>query len=431
MKQIKQRQQRLLKMIGEQGLAVLWAADLQFRNTDTEHPFRQDSHFSYMTEFPESDAVVVFAPQYKEGEVLLFCQPKNPNIECWNGEIIGPDKAVQTYGFDAAFELSELSQKLPEIMANRTWVYADIDQRDKAHTAVMQSIQQVRKKSRLGIEAPQGICFLTPMLSELRLIKDAEEIGRMKQAAHITVEAHKKAMLAAQHSHYEYEVQAVLEQTFKHMGAQRNAFNSIVAAGANACVLHYVQNNAALNEDSIMLIDAGAEYQGYASDVTTAFPTRGQFSGPQKAVYELVLSTHRAALNAVKVGSDWQQVHQLTCKNLTEGLIALDILQGDCDTLVEQEAYKPWFMHRTGHWLGRDVHDVGSYQVNGQWRKFKSGMALTIEPGLYFTPSPELDEKWWGIGVRIEDSVIITDSGHDNLTADIPRTVADIEAFLR
>ena len=430
-KQHANRRNHLLKTIGNENIAIIWSGEKKSRNEDVYFPFRQDSDFDYLTGFSESSAVLVLAPNCEKGESLLFCQPRNPIIECWDGEIIGPERVKSEYLIDNAFDIAMLPEMLPDLMANRQGIVVDFDGSSKRYKLIMDSISKVGSKARLGVESPTNIQFLRPLLSEMRLIKNAEEIESMQHAADITVAAHKVAMLAAQTMQWEYQVQAVLEGKMRSMGASNTAFLSIVASGNNACVLHYVDNNAQLDPTKLMLIDAGAEIQGYASDVTTAFPLNGEFTGEQRAIYEVVHDAHKKALSALNLEGSWQDIHELTCSNLTQGLIDLGVLQGSRDRLLEEEAYKPWFMHRTGHWIGRDVHDVGTYRKQGEWRKFKPGMALTIEPGLYFPKSKDIHERWWGIGVRIEDSVVITEEGHLNLTEDIPRSIEDIEMFLK
>ncbi len=423
------RRKRLLHSIGSSGVALFWSGSITSRNRDTVYPFRPHSDFSYLTGFPEADSVAVFAPNYAEGEYILFCRPPDEQTAIWDGALIGIEGACANYGADKAYPLHELADRLVEICAGRLWIHADIEESVSRYDLVMGVIIQLRKKARLGIEAPMGVCFASPLLAEQRLIKSANELECMRTAGQITVAAHKHAMRIAQHSDYEYEVQAELELVMRSQGVQHFAFNSIVASGSNGCVLHYEQNNGPVTRNQMMVIDAGAEWQGYAADVTTTFPV-GTWSGEQRVVYEATLEAHRLSCNAVRVGQTWEGVHNIACKSLTQSLIDMGLIKDSLQAALEQSLYQPWFMHRTGHWLGRDVHDVGDYRQANKWREFVAGMCLTIEPGLYIRPQQGVDARWWNIGVRIEDSVCVTENGFENLTAGIPRTIKEIQQHL-
>lgn len=425
------RRARLLQLLGEGSIAILPAAPQTIRNRDVEHVYRPDSDFYYLTGFPEPEAVVVLIPGRKQGQCVLFCRERDPLMETWNGRRAGLDGAVERHGIDDAFPISDIDEILPGLMENRERVFysmgthADLDQR------MIEWLKQVRKKSRAGIHAPGEFVSLDHLLHEMRLFKSRAEIDAMKKAARISAAAHCRAMQSCKPGMMEYQIEAAIVHHFMDNGCRHAAYPSIVGGGANGCILHYTENNAELKDGELLLIDAGAEYDSYAADITRTFPINGTFSEAQKALYEVVLAAQYAAIDAVKPGNHWNDPHDAAIKALTKGLIKLGILKGTLAKLVKEEAYRPYYMHRTGHWLGMDVHDVGDYKLDGQWRLLEPGMVMTVEPGLYIPAgSKGVLKKWWDIGIRIEDDVLVTRTGHEVLTSGVPKEVDEIEALM-
>lgn len=422
-----QRRARLLSKI-ETGVVIVPAAHEARRSHDTEYPFRQDSDFQYLTGFPEPDAIAVLRP----GEAkpfVLFVRPRDREREIWTGFRHGPEGAVEKFGADEAFPLTDWPAKLPELLQGGAPVYMQLGADRELEMQVIGAIEDLRKKGRTGVEAPAGVLDPRPLLAEMRLIKTPDELPLLERAAEITVRGHVAAMRETRPDLFEYQVQARIEYEFRRLGASAPGYGTIVAGGANATVLHYVENTAALRDGDLLLIDAGAEYQGYTGDVTRTFPVGRAFTGRAKSVYELVLAANVAAVEAVKPGATLEGIHDLACRVLTQGLVDLGVLEGSVDGLMETKAYRPYYMHRTSHWLGLDVHDVGAYTSGGAPRPLEAGMVLTIEPGLYFhgdTPAPA---ELHGIGVRIEDDVLVTLKGHRNLTAGAPKSVPEIETL--
>ncbi|MGB1556868.1 MAG: aminopeptidase P N-terminal domain-containing protein [Oceanococcaceae bacterium] len=424
------RRARLAEAIGPQGVAVVFAAHECTRSRDTHFPFRQDSDFHYLSGFPEPDAVLVIAPGRAEGECVLFVRPKDREREIWDGYRAGPEGAVRDYQADQAFNLDDIGRRMPELLANREAVYHTMGLAPAHDAQLLEWLNGVRAQARNGVAAPTQITGLDAVLHPLRQIKSPDEVAMMRHAAEVSAAAHCRAMRASAPGVREYQLEAHIHHEFA-MAGMAPAYGSIVGGGANACVLHYVENAAELQAGTLCLIDAGAEYQGYAADITRTFPVDGRFSEAQKEVYEVVLQAQLAAIEAVQVGADWLAPHRAATRVLTEGLVALGALQGEVDALIEEGAQTAFFMHKTGHWIGLDVHDVGSYRENGNWRKLEAGHALTIEPGLYFAPdNPLTPARYAGIGIRIEDDVVVTNDGPDVLTAGVPKTIADIEALM-
>ncbi|AGA32745.1 Xaa-Pro aminopeptidase [Thioalkalivibrio nitratireducens DSM 14787] len=421
------RRQRLMRALGDQAIAVIPAATERLRNRDVEYAFRQDSDFLYLTGFPEPEAIAVLVPGREAGEYVLFCRDRDPDMETWNGRRAGPDGAVSGYGADCAFPIGDVDEILPGLMENRITLCAPFGHSEALDQRLFGWVNQVRAKVRAGVRAPREFVALEHHLHEQRLFKQASEIRMMRHAADISSGAHVRAMQACRPGMAEYEVEAELLHEFRRHGAEP-AYHSIVGGGENGCILHYVENRSTLRDGNLLLIDAGCEYQGYASDITRTFPVSGQFTSAQREVYELVLEAQAAAIAKAVPGNHWNDPHDAAVGVLTRGLKALGVLKGRPADLIRKEAYKPYYMHRTGHWLGLDVHDVGDYRIGEAWRLLEPGMVLTVEPGLYFGPRASAPKRFRGIGIRIEDDVAITRSGHEVLSADCPKTVAAVEA---
>ncbi len=425
------RRKILRERIGRDAVAIVLAAPERLRSRDTHHPYRQDSDFYYLTGFPEPEAVAVFAPGRDAGEYLLFCRPRDPAREIWDGRRAGPEGAVRDYGADQAFTIAELGQVLPELLGSRRQVYYTLGSRKSFDRRLAVWLNALRAQSRRGVNAPPELIALDALLHELRLIKSSEELELMRRAAGISAQAHRRAMQSCRPGRYEYQLAAEIRHEFEVNGATP-AYGSIVGGGANACILHYIENSAPLRQDDLVLVDAGAEYRNYCADITRTYPVSGRFAGAQRELYEVVLGAQAAAIGEIRAGRHWNQPHEAAVRTLTEGLVALGLLRGETKELVETEAYKRFYMHSTGHWLGMDVHDVGAYKLNGQWRDLQAGMVLTVEPGLYVAPdAQDVDERFRAIGIRIEDDVHVTAGEPEILTAAAPKAVADIEALMR
>jgi len=427
------RRARLLEALGE-GVLILQTAPEAIRNRDAHYPYRFDSHFYYLTAFPEPEAVMVLIAagnKKTRPRQILFCREKNEEREIWDGYRYGPQGAKEAFGFDAAYPYAELDKRLPKLLENQPRVAYAFGTDAAWDARVMGWVNTVRGRARAGVSAPGTLTDAHALVDAMRLVKDAHEVGLMQRAADISVKAHVAALRACRPGKGEWEVEAELLRTFRRHGCQAPAYTSIVAGGANACVLHYVSNDQPLRDGDLLLIDAAGEYHGYAADITRTFPVNGRFSAPQKDVYEIVLAAQLAAIDTVKPGNNFNSPHEAALKVLTQGMVDLKLLKGDVDGLLESEAYKRFYMHRTGHWLGLDVHDAGEYKQAGQWRTLEPGMALTVEPGFYIRPADDVPEAFHNIGIRIEDDVVVTDSGHKVLTAAAPKTVKDIEEHMR
>lgn len=425
------RRRALLEQLPDDVVVLLPSASLQTRSRDTEYPFRQASDFWYLTGFDEPDALLVLVPGREQGEVLLFNPPRDEQLEIWHGYRLGQIRAPQVLGVDQAFANDELDQRLPALLDGCQHICYPLDD-DFCHQRVQDWRLALRSRERRGACVPESLINLTPFLDEMRLIKQPEEVALMREAARISAEAHVRAMKCCRPGLYEYQLQAELEHEFLWQGGSGPAYGTIVGGGANGCVLHYVENHAPLRDGDLVLIDAGCEYAGYAGDITRTFPVNGRFNEAQKALYSLVLEANRLAISQVKPGATLPEVHETAVRHLTWGLIQLGILEGDIDTLIADEAYRDFYMHGTSHWLGLDVHDVGLYKPHGEARKLVPGMVLTIEPGLYIAPDqPDVDECWRGIGIRVEDDVLVTDTGCEILTDGVPKSIQEIEALMQ
>ena len=430
-KEFARRRRAIMEEMGEGSIAILPAAPVRARNRDVEYPYRQDSDFYYVTGYEEPEAVAVLLPRRKRGEFVLFCRERDPEMELWNGYRLGPEGAVAYLGVDDAFPIDDLDEILPGLIEGTQRIYYSMGHDDVFDQRVMGWVNQIRRLVRSGAAPPADFTDLAFLLHEQRLIKSAAEIRVMRKAGEISAAAHVRAMQECQPGRYEYHLEASIQHTFWEHGARFPAYNSIVGSGANACVLHYTENASRMKAGDLVLIDAGCEYQGYAADITRTFPVSGQFSPEQRAIYDLVLEAQRAAIAKVRPGNTWNQPHDATVRVITRGLIKLGLLKGKERELIKAEAYRDFYMHRAGHWLGLDVHDVGDYRIGGRWRQLEPGMVLTIEPGIYIAAdNTKVAKRWRGIGIRIEDDVAVTETGCDVLTADVPKRADDIEALM-
>ena len=425
----RRRRQDLMRFMRD-GVAILPTAPHQPRNGDVLFPFRPDSDFYYLTHFPEPEAVAVLAPGRPEGEFLLFCRERNPHKETWDGRRAGLAGACEHYGADQSFPIHELDKRLPPLLENRAKVFATMGRYADFDSELIRWISEVRSQQRSGVQAPGEFVDLGHLLHEMRIIKKKDEQKLMRDAGRLSASAHRRAMRAAAPGRYEYQVQAELECAFRLGGSAWPAYPSIVAGGENACILHYTENSRVLKDGDLLLIDAGAELDCYASDITRTFPVNGKFSGEQKAVYEIVLAAQKAAIEAVKPDRSLIDYHDAATAILTDGLIELGLLHGERAELIEAETNRRFTMHRIGHWLGMDVHDVGDYKIDEQWRLLEAGMVLTVEPGIYIPPAGDVDSRWHNIGIRIEDDILVTRAGNENLTIDAPKEIADIESWM-
>ncbi|QQZ36172.1 Xaa-Pro aminopeptidase [Pseudomonas sp. SK2] len=425
------RRKALMAQMVPNSIAILPAAAVAIRNRDVEHVYRQDSDFQYLSGFPEPEAVIALIPGREHGEYVLFCRERNLEREQWDGVRAGQEGAIRDFAADDAFPITDIDEILPGLIEGRERVYSAMGSNPEFDRRLMDWINVIRSKARLGAQPPNEFVALDHLLHDMRLYKSAAEVKVMRAAAQISARAHVRAMQVCRAGLHEYSLEAELDYEFRKGGAKMPAYGSIVAAGRNGCILHYQQNDALLKDGDLVLIDAGCEIDCYASDITRTFPVSGRFSPEQKAIYELVLKAQEAAFAEIAPGKHWNHAHEATVRVITEGLVELGLLKGQVQALIESEAYRAFYMHRAGHWLGMDVHDVGEYKVGGQWRVLEPGMALTVEPGIYIAADNQtVAKKWRGIGVRIEDDVVVTRQGCEILTSDVPKTVAEIEALM-
>ena len=431
MKTLATRRHDVMQHMGG-GVAIIPTAPVQVRNRDVDYRFRPDSDFYYLTHFPEPEAVMVLVPDRPQGEYILFCRERDPEKEIWDGYRAGIEGACEQYGADDAFPIDDIDEILPGLLENRDKVFCNIGRYPEFDKRLMGWVYDVRAKSRNGVHAPGEFVDLDHIVHEMRLFKRADEVRTMRRAAKITAQAHIRAMQVCKPGMYEYQVEAELQHEFRRNGSQYPAYPPIVGSGANSCILHYIENNAQMKKGDLLLIDAGCELDGYASDVTRTFPVNGKYSAEQKVIYELVLAAQQAAIEQVKPGKHWNDPHEAAVRVLVDGLLDLKLLKGKADDIIEKQEYRKFYMHRTGHWLGMDVHDVGDYKVDGIWRLLEPGLVLTVEPGLYISAGQKgIDERWWNIGVRIEDDVLVTKEGSEVLSIDAPKAVDDIEALMK
>lgn len=424
------RRRRLMAMADEGAILIVPAAPERLRSKDTTYPFRQDSDFWYLTGFDEPEAVLVLVPGRRQGECLLFCRERDKEKEAWDGPRLGPEGAVKALKMDDAYPIADLDDILPGLLEGRSRVYYHFGRDAGFDLTLMGWLNRVRARKRLGAEPPHEFLELGHLLDELRLFKSAGEIALMRRSADIAVEAQISAMKASRHACFEYEVEAALQHVYRRNNAVAS-YEPIVGSGPNACVLHYRANNAPVKKGDLLLCDAGAEYAFYASDITRTWPVSGEFSKPQRALYEAVLAAQTECIKAARVGVPYETIHDTAVRVLTDGLLSLGLLKGTLKKNIESEAYKKFYMHKTGHWIGLDVHDVGEYKLGGKSRLLEPGMVFTVEPGLYIAPgTPGVPAKYQGIGIRIEDDILMTKAGPENLTAGVPKDIDGIEAVL-
>jgi Xaa-Pro aminopeptidase len=426
----RERRDALLNKMREHagaGVALVPTAPEVARNRDSLYPFRHDSYFYYLSGFPEPEAVVALVAGPDGDRHVLFCRDKNEEREIWDGFRYGPDAAKEIFGFDEAHSIKDLKTKLPDIAADHPALFTPVGLFSDWDRHITDLLNEIRSRVRSGVAAPDEIVDVRAALDAMRLVKDAHELSLMRRAASISAAAHRRAMASTRPGWFEYQVEAELLHEFLREGAQALAYSPIVGSGPNACVLHYRDNNRQMADGDLLLIDAGCEYKGYASDITRTFPVKGEFSGPQKDIYALVLAAQLACIDAVKPGADFHAYHKAAERVLAQGFIDLGLCHGTLDSVLETETYKQFYMHRAGHWLGMDVHDAGLYQAKGESQKLAPGMVLTVEPGAYIRPADNVPEHYWNIGVRIEDDVLVTSTGIENLTAAAPKSVADVE----
>ena len=425
----RKRRERLAQAMGE-GVAVLPTAPERTRNRDSHYPYRFDSYFYYLTGFTEPEAVLVIvggaAPR-----TLLFCRERSEEREIWDGFRHGPEAAKERFGLDEAHPVAALDETVSRLLENQPALHYPVGADPEWDARAMRWLNAVRGRVRAGVAAPERVHEVRVVLDDMRLSKDAHELALMRRAGSIAAAAHRRAMQATRPGRNEYEIEAELLYEFRRNGAQFPAYSPIVAGGPNACVLHYVFNNAPLRDGELLLIDAGCELDGYASDITRTFPVNGRFSAAQREVYEIVLASQRAAMDVVKPGAAWNEPHDAAVRVLAQGMLDLKLVRGSLDAVLEKELYKRFYMHRTGHWLGLDVHDAGDYKRQGSWRPLAPGMTLTVEPGLYIRAAADVPERLHDIGIRIEDDVLVRAGPCEVMTAEAPKRIDDIEALMR
>jgi Xaa-Pro aminopeptidase len=426
------RRLSLGEKLSPSSIAILPSANLLNRNADTEHPFRQDSNFYYLTGFDEPEALLVLRKE-KNGQLrtILFCRPNCPAEEVWVGPRMGMEGAIKQLGVDFAYSIEELDKMMPSLLENNEYLYYTLGVQDAWDLRVIHWLKTARRKIRAGIRIPKDCRDFNSFIHEQRLIKSENEIKLLRKAAEISVNAHKRLMQYCRPNQYEYELEAEFLHECYQKGCRAVAYSSIIAGGSNACILHYTQNNKPLKNNDLVLVDAGGEYQYYAADITRTFPVNGRFSEEQKKIYQLVLDAQVQAIHEIRPGISYNKIQEIIVAVLVQGLVTLNILQGEVEELIKKNAYKQFYLHSSGHWLGLDVHDAGDYKIEGEWRALQPGMTLTVEPGIYIPPGQkEVDPRWWGIGVRIEDDILVTATGHEVLTHGAPKTVEEIERWM-
>jgi len=430
-KEFARRRKQLMAQMESNSIAIVPAAPERVRSRDTEYLYRQDSDFYYLSGFVEPEAVLVLIPGREHGEYVMFCREKDREREIWDGYRQGPEGVCKNLGADDAFPIDDIDEILPGLIEGRERVYYAMGKDADFDHQVMSWVNSIRAKVRSGATPPGEFLDLDHYLHDMRLYKSDAEVAVMREAGEISARAHVRAMQACKAGVFEYQLEADILHEFARSGARNPAYNSIVGGGDNACILHYVENQDELNDGDLVLIDAGCELEYYAADITRTFPVNGTFSKEQKALYQLTLDAQQAAIDVIKPGNHWNEPHEASVRTITAGLLELGLLQGELEALIEGEDYKEFYMHRIGHWLGMDVHDVGDYKVGGEWRVLEPGMCMTVEPGIYVAPDNiQVESKWRGIGIRIEDDIVITKDGCDILSKDVPKSVAAIEALM-
>ena len=430
----RQRQQELMSKIGG-GTAIFRSAPMATMHNDVEYTYRQESSFYYLTGFNEPEAVAVFAPHHESHQYILFVQPKDPEKETWTGYRTGVEAAKEIYGADEAYPITELNEKLPQYLVNADRIYYHLGNDEKFNQTIISHWQGLMRGYQKRGKAPTALEDTRPLIFPMRLVKSPQEIALMRQATKISAMAHNHAREFARPGLYEYQVQAEIEHIFRKEGGIGIAYPSIVASGENACILHYIENDRQMQNDELLLIDAGCSFGYYNGDITRTFPVGGKFTPEQKALYEIVLEAQLKAIAEVQPGKPYNEFHDMAVCVIVQGLLDLGLLQGDLEEIIKEEKYKPFYMHRTGHWLGLDVHDVGVYKHDEEtWQSLTPGHIVTVEPGIYISPhikpaegQPEIPDRWKGIGIRIEDDLLVTDKGHEILTSDVPKSIEDME----
>jgi len=431
MAEFAKRRKQLMQQVGPEGVVILTAAPSVARNHYHEYPYRQNSDFYYLTGFQEPEALLVIAPKRKGGEFILFNRIRDREMEIWNGYRAGQAGACEIYGADESFPIQEVAMRLPELLEGREKIYYTLGIDRENDEIVLTALNQLRAKIRNGVQAPLEFIDVRPIIHDMRLLKSTAEIDLMRKAAEITADGHIRAMQFCKPGMNESQLEAEVMYEFQRNGGRFCAYTPIVGGGANSCILHYVSNDSVIKNGDIVLIDAGCEYQYYASDVTRTFPANGKFSGEQRAIYEVVLAAQLAGIEATRPGTPWPDVEKLTVKIITQGLVDIGLLKGNVSSLIEQKAYFQFYMHKAGHWLGLDTHDAGRYKVGDDWRLLETGMVRTVEPGIYISADiPGVDKRWHNIGVRIEDDVLVTENGNEVLSRKVPKTVAEIESLM-
>ncbi len=429
--EFKKRRKQLMQRIGKGNIALIGSASVRTRNRDVDYPFRQDSDFYYLTGFNEPDALAVFIPGREQGEYILFCREFDEKKALWEGAHAGLEGATKNYAAHDSFPIDDVDEILSGMLENKNKVFYPMGRNSDLDHDLIGWITHIRNQSRTGVVAPVELASIEPILHEMRLFKTTAELALMRRAAEVSVQAHVKAMQLCHAGRYEYQIEADIVHHLMQSGLRAVAYPSIVASGKNACTLHYTENKAQLKNGDLLLIDAGAECDHYAADITRTFPISGKFTEPQAQLYQLVLNAQLAAIEQIKPNIPWNAAHDISVEIITKGLVKLGLLKGRVPKLIKDEKYKQFYMHRIGHWLGMDVHDVGDYKLNQEWRKLQPGMVLTIEPGLYIPENCKtVDKKWRGIGIRIEDDILVTKTGHEILTNGVPKTIADIETLM-
>jgi Xaa-Pro aminopeptidase len=424
------RRQQLMDIVGDGSVVILRAAPHKIRNNDANYPYRQDSDFLYLSGFAEPESMMVLLPGDKEGHSILFCRQRDPHREMWDGQMAGVEGAVDQFGFDEAFPISEMGERLPTLLQGCERIHHDLGKDPEFDQLLIGWMNDFRAKTRKKFQAPDEIIALNHSLHEMRLFKSRTEIAAMKKAARVAVKAHQRAMQVCKPGMNEADIHAELLFIFTQNQCEAS-YIPIVGGGSNACVLHYISNRDQLNDGDLLLIDAGAEYDGYASDITRTFPVNGSFSGPQTDLYQVVLAAQLGAIEEVRSGNSWSHVHETAVRIATEGMIDLGILKSGLDEALEEEYFKDYYVHNTGHWLGLDVHDVGEYEIDGHSRVLEPGMVLTVEPGIYISKNANaVDETWRGMGIRIEDNVVVTRDAADILTSGIGKSIDEVEELM-
>ena len=430
-KEYSARRKELMSLMHSNSIAIISAAPEKVRSRDTHYPYKQNVNLSYLCGFPEPDSVLVLIPGRAQGEMVLFCRDKDLLRETWDGYREGPEGAVSNFGADDAFPIADIDDILPNLIEGKDRLYYAIGKDPEFDRHLMDWVNHVRNQRGNGALPPGEFVDLDHFINEMRLFKTAGELKIMRKAAEISVSAHSRAMKASKPGLFEYQLQAEIEHEFAVHGSAGAAYTSIVGGGKNGCILHYIENRDALKGGDLVLIDAGCEYQNYAADITRTFPVNGKFSDEQAAIYDIVLQAQTDAIAVIGPGIEYNKTNEATVLAITQGLVDLGILHGDVDELIASEAHREFYMHGAGHWLGMDVHDVGDYKIDGQWRVYEPGMVVTIEPGIYIAPgNPNVDKKWHGIAVRIEDDIVVTKDGNENITAGVPKKRDEIEALM-